>query len=172
MIDTKQIAENYSLAKDLEALYKTNRREFIRQVKPKIRFAYSVNDKTKGKFIRRFNGEYNLIEANPNDVITHTDTFQQVKPYHQSTENHINVGQELSSRVFRVAEHFLSGGRCDVPEIYVNGYGTLLFTDGRHKTALAADCGLRKMLFVIDNDGLNNLTSRKLFNYKLIISGG
>ena len=48
MIDTKQIAENYSLAKDLEALYKTNRQEFIRQVKPKIRFAYSVNDKTKG----------------------------------------------------------------------------------------------------------------------------
>lgn len=116
MICTKQIAENYSLAKDLETLYKTNRQEFIRHVKPKIRFAYSVNGKTKSKFIRKFDGEYNLIEANPNDVITHTD--------------------------------------------------------GRHRTALAADCGLRKMLFVIDNDGLNNLTSRKLFNHKLIISGG
>jgi len=33
--------------------------------------------------------------------------------------------------------------------------------------APAADCGLRKMLFVIDNDGLNNLTSRKLYGQAL-----
>lgn len=172
MINIHRIVESFNTALDLEMLYTINRNEFIKQVKPRIRFSYSVDGISYGNYIMRYNSDYSLIEANPVDVIKHTIASQQVKPYYQSQENHISVGIEVSSREFRAAAHALSNGYLDAPEIYVNSSGALSFCDGRHRTALAADCGIKLMPFVISNDGLNNLARKKLFNYKLNISGG
>ena len=117
MINIEQVVESHSIesAQALQSLYATNRAEFIRLVKPRLKFAFSINGKSSGKYRRRFDGDYCLIEADSNDVIRATDKFQRVEPFRVSAANHIPVGNTVKSRVFGIASYVLSGGHLDCP---------------------------------------------------------
>ena len=155
-----------NLAKLLEKLYLLDRKEFIKLIKNKIKFAYNVRNKIKGKPLRKYDSDYALIEVNVEDVINNTAEFQKIKPYYISNKNHIPAATVMS-REFTIAAHLmLTNGYLDCPCIGYNN--EVLFEDGRHRTVLALDCGITKLQFIIDNESLEKLEYKKPFNFKVI----
>ena len=156
-----------NLANLLEKLYLLDRKEFIKLIKKnKIKFAYNIRNKIKGKPLRKYDSDHALIEANVEDVINNTAEFQKIKPYYISNKNHIPAATVMS-REFTIAAHLmLTNGYLDCPCIGYNN--EVLFEDGRHRTVLALDCGITKLQFIIDNESLEKLEYKKPFNFKVI----
>lgn len=155
-----------NLANLLEDLYALDRREFIKLIKNKLKFAYNVRNKIKGEPLRKYDSDYALIEVNIEDVINNTAEFQKIKPYYISNKNHIPAATVMS-REFTIAAHLmLTNGYLDCPCIGYNN--EVLFEDGRHRTVLALDCGITKLQFIIDNESLEKLEYKKPFNFKVI----
>ena len=154
------------LAKLLEALYALDRKEFIKLVKNKIKFAYTIGNKTKGKSQRKYNNNYSLIEANIKDIIENTDDFQKLKPYYISNTNHISTLTTKSREFTTAAYLILKNGFLDCPCIGFDN--NIIFEDGRHRTALTLDCGITKLQFIIDNESLEKIEDKKPFNFKVI----
>ena len=164
--DVKSEKDLDKLAKLLEYLYELDRKEFIKLIKNKIKFAYTIGNKTKGKPQRKYNNKYSLIEANIKDIIESTNNFQKLKPYYVSNTNHISTTTTKSREFTTAAYLILKKGFLDCPCIGFDN--NIIFEDGRHRTALALECGFKTLQFIIDNESLENLEYKKPFNFKVI----
>ena len=175
--NTEQIKEIYkkiksednlnNLAKLLENLYLLDRIKFTNLIKNKLKFAYNIRNKIKGKPLRKYDSDYALIEANIEYIINNTAEFQKIKPYYISNKNHI-PSDTVKSREFTIAAHLmLKSEYLDYPCIGYNN-DEVMFEDGRHRTALALDCGITKLQFIIDNESLEKLEYKKPFIFKVI----
>ena len=156
-----------NLAKLLENLYLLDRIEFIKLIKNKLKFAYNVRNKIKGKPLRKYDSDYALIEVNIEDVINNTVEWQKIKPYYISNKNHIPTATTTSREFTTAAYLILKNGYLDCPCIGYNN-NEVMFEDGRHRTVLALDCGIAKLQFIIDNESLEKLEYKKPFNFKVI----
>ena len=156
-----------NLAKLLENLYLLDRIEFIKLIKNKLKFAYNVRNKIKGKPLRKYDSDYALIEVNIEDVINNTVEWQKIKPYYISNKNHIPTATTTSREFTTAAYLILKNGYLDCPCIGYNN-NEIMFEDGRHRTVLALDCGIAKLQFIIDNESLEKLEYKKPFNFKVI----
>lgn len=164
--DVKSEKDLDKLAKLLEYLYELDRKEFIKLIKNKIKFAYRIGSRTKGKSQRKYNNNYSLIEASIKDIIESTDNFQKLKPYYISNKNHISTATTKSREFTTAAYLILKNGFLDCPCIGFDN--NIVFEDGRHRTALTLDCGITKLQFIIDNESLEKLEDKKPFNFKVI----
>ena len=156
-----------NLAKLLENLYLLDRIEFIKLIKNKLKFAYNVRNKIKGKPLRKYDSDYALIEVNIEDVINNTVEWQKIKPYYISNKNHIPTATTTSREFTTAAYLILKNGYLDCPCIGYNN-NEVMFEDGRHRTVLALDCGIARLQFIIDNESLKKLEYKKPFNFKVI----
>lgn len=156
-----------NLANLLEDLYALDRKEFIKLIKNKIKFAYNVRNKIKGKPLRKYNSDYALIEVNIEDVINNTVEWQKIKPYYISSKNHIPAATTTSREFTTAAYLILENGYLDCPCIGYNN-NEVVFEDGRHRTVLALDCGITRLQFIIDNESLEKLEYKKPFSFKVV----